>query len=222
MPLSICFDMGVSPSPFCMKYAYNGPLLPSGVSRVKLPLVQSPAVNRPQLLRAGAALTIVLWVAGTGYWLADDVVAQRRATPEEALAIRWQLGTNKPDKPETGKPEAPKVEPPPAKSQNINDLFSVRKGGVEGFDPLSRNPPANAPIMVPDWPQRIIAASTIVSVPFLSLIGWMVMIVLDRRKAARLVAEAAEAKRQREIEFKKSFSPKRPVKHYQSKNLPRR
>ncbi len=189
---------------------------------MKLPLVQSPAINRPQLLRAGAALFIALWVAGTGYWLADDVVAQRRATPEEALAIRWQPGTNKPDKPETGKPEAPKVEPPPAKSQNINDLFSVRKGGAEGFDPLSRNPPANAPIMVPDWPQRIIAASTIVSVPFLSLIGWMIMIVLDRRKAARLVAEAAEAKRQREIEFKKSFSPKRPVKHYQSKNLPRR
>jgi hypothetical protein len=194
--------------------------------RVKLPLVPPANVNRPLLLRAGAGLVIVMWLAGSGYWLADDLVAQRRATPEEALALRWQLSTTKPDKADPGKAEAPKVEapkvePPSAKSQNINDLFSVRKGGVESFDPLSRNPPANAPIMLADWPHRILAGLAIASVPLLSLIGWLVMLLLERRKAARLIVEAAEAKRQREIEFKKSFSPKRPVKHYQSKNRPR-
>lgn len=189
--------------------------------RVKLPLVPPANVNRPLLVRAGAGLVIVLWLAGAGYWLADDVVALRRATPEEALALRWQMSTTKPDKADPGKAEAPKVETPPAKSQNINDLFSVRKGGVESFDPLSRNTPANAPIMVADWPRRILAGAAIASVPLLSLIGWLVMLLLDRRKAARLIVEAAEAKKQREIEFKKSFSPKRPVKHYQSKNRPR-
>ncbi len=188
---------------------------------MKLPLVPSLPVNKSLLLRAGASSVIVLWLAGSGYWLSDDLVALRRATPDEALAIRWQLGTNKPDKPEAGKLDAPKVEQPPAKSQNINDLFSVRKGGNDSFDPLSRNTPANTPIMVADWPHRILAGLAIASVPLLSLIGWLVMLVLARRKAARLIVEAAEAKRQREIEFKKSFSPKRPVKHYQSKNLPR-
>ncbi len=209
------------PSPFCLDYGYNGLELSSGVLRVKLPLVPSVPVNRSLLLRAGAGFVIVAWLAGSGYWLADDLVAQRRATPEEALALRWQLSTTKPDKAETGKTEAPKAEQPAAKSQNINDLFSVRKGGVESFDPLSRNAPANAPIMVADWPHRILAGLAIASVPLLSLIGWLVMLLLDRRKAARLIVEAAEAKKQREIEFKKSFSPKRPVKHYQSKNRPR-
>ena len=185
---------------------------------MKLPFVPSASLNRPLLLRAGAGLLIVLWLGGSSYWLADDIVAQRNATPEEALVLRWHLGTTKP---EPGKIDPPKPEQPPAKSQNINDLFSVRKGGVDSFDPLSRNTPANAPIMVADWPRRILAGAAIASVPLLSLIGWLVMLLLDRRKAARLIVEAAEAKRQREFEFKKSFSPKRPVKHYQSKNRPR-
>lgn len=217
----MCVIRSDCPSPFCLDYGYNGLVFSSGVSRVKLPLVQSVPVNRSLVVRAGTGLLVVLWLAGSGYWLADDVVALRRATPEEALALRWKIETNKQDKPEAGKTEPPKVEQPPAKSQNINDLFSVRKGGLESFDPLSRNTPANAPIMVADWPHRILAGLAIASVPLLSLIGWMVMLLLERRKAARLLAEAAEAKKQREIEFKKSFSPKRPVKHYQSKNLPR-
>ena len=125
---------------------------------MKLPFVPSAPLNRPLLLRAGAGLLIVLWLAGSGFWLADDIVAQRNATPEEALVLRWHLGTTKP---EPGKIDPPKPEQPPAKSQNINDLFSVRKGGVDSFDPLSRNTPANAPIMVADWPRRILAGAAI-------------------------------------------------------------
>jgi hypothetical protein len=195
---------------------------------VKLPVVAPVTLDKAKLLRFGAPAAVVLWLAGSGYWLADDLVAQRRATPEEVQALRWQLGTNKleapksellktdPAKPEQAKPEAAKPEAQPPKS--INEIFSVRKGGVEPFDPLNRTAPAAPPVMVADWPRRILAGLAIASMPVLGLIGGLLALWLQKRKAARLVAEAAEAKRQREIEFKRSFAPKRPVKHYQSKN----
>ena len=182
------------------------------------PALPDPNEGRnKRMLIIGGALASLVWLVGSTVFLFDDLKAMRQATPEEALAIRWHISTQKPD---TDKSEPNKADPPAPKSQNVNDFFAVRKNGVEPFDPASRAQ-TNQVIMVPDWPQRIQTGTVIGTGPVIVALACLGLVWWRRRKAEQLIAQAAEAKRQREIEFKKSFAPKRQTKHYQSKNLPR-